>query len=213
MNELELDKKNNKILDPTISKKFKSIGFETLTEIQKEAIPEILEEKNCLIIAPTGSGKTECATIPIFSKLKTRKIPNKIKVLYITPLRALNRDVFKRIINYAEKEELKIEIRHGDTSQSERSRQSKNPPQILITTPETLQIMLSGKRLRKNLSGVEAVVIDEVHELASSERGAQLSIALERLTLLAGDFQRIGLSATVGTPKEVSSFSLQLMDK
>ena len=101
MNELDLDKKKNKILDATISKKFKSIGFETLTEIQKEAIPEILEEKNCLIIAPTGSGKTECATIPIFSKLKTRKILNKIKVLYITPLRALNRDIFKRIINYS----------------------------------------------------------------------------------------------------------------
>ena len=116
MNELDLDKRKNKILDPIISKKFKSIGFETLTEIQKETIPEILEEKNCLIIAPTGSGKTECATIPIFSKLKTRKIPNKIKVLYITPLRALNRDVFKRIINYVENEDLKIEIRHGDTS-------------------------------------------------------------------------------------------------
>ena len=88
MSELDLDKKKNKTLDPVISKKFKSIGFETLTEIQRIAIPKILEEKNCLIIAPTGSGKTECATIPIFSKLKTRKILNKIKVLYITPLRA-----------------------------------------------------------------------------------------------------------------------------
>ena len=79
MSELDLDKKKNKTLDPVISKKFKSIGFETLTEIQRIAIPKILEEKNCLIIAPTGSGKTECATIPIFSKLKNRKILNKIK--------------------------------------------------------------------------------------------------------------------------------------
>ena len=102
MSELDLDKRKNKILDSEISSKFKSLGFENLTEIQKKAIPEILEEKNCLIIAPTGSGKTECATIPIFSKLKNRKIPNKIKTLYITPLRALNRDVFKRIINYAD---------------------------------------------------------------------------------------------------------------
>ena len=146
MNEPELDKKGNKILDPAISKKFKSIGFENLTEIQKEAIPEILEEKNCLIIAPTGSGKTECATIPIFSKLKTSKIQNKIKALYITPLRALNRDVFKRIINYAENEELKIEIRHGDTSQANRKRIADNPPDILITTPETLVNLLSQKK-------------------------------------------------------------------
>ena len=98
MNELDLDKKNNKITHPEISQKFKSIGFENLTEIQKQAIPKILEEKNCLIIAPTGSGKTECATIPVFSKIKNRKLPNKIKALYITPLRALNRDVFKTII-------------------------------------------------------------------------------------------------------------------
>ena len=77
------------------------------------AAAELFPQKNCLIIAPTGSGKTECATIPIFSKLKTRKISNKIKALYITPLRALNRDIFKRIINYAENEELKIENRVG----------------------------------------------------------------------------------------------------
>ena len=207
MNELELDKKNNKILDPTISKKFKSIGFEELTEIQKEAIPEILEEKNCLIIAPTGSGKTECATIPIFSKLKTRKVSKKIKALYITPLRALNRDVFKRIINYAENENLKIEIRHGDTSQSNRKRIADNPPDILITTPETLVNLLSQKKHLDALSDLEWVVIDEVHELLASERGSQLCLSLERLQIKSkNQIHRIGLSATVGNPEEAGRF-------
>ncbi|MDC0041290.1 DEAD/DEAH box helicase [Candidatus Nitrosopelagicus sp.] len=207
MNELDLDKKKNKTLDPTISKKFKSIGFETLTEIQKQAIPEILKEKNCLIIAPTGSGKTECATIPIFFKLKTRKIPNKIKVLYITPLRALNRDVFKRIINYAENEDLKIEIRHGDTSQANRKRITDNPPDILITTPETLVNLLSQKKHLEALSELEWVVIDEVHELLASERGSQLSLSLERLQIKSkNQIHRIGLSATVGNPEEAGRF-------
>ena len=160
MNELDLDKKNNKIIHPEISRKFKFLGFENLTEIQKQAIPKILEEKNCLIIAPTGSGKTECATIPVFSKLKNTKIPNKIKALYITPLRALNRDVFKRIIKYAENEDLKIEIRHGDTSQSNRKRIADNPPDILITTPETLVNLLSQKKHLDALSDLEWVIID-----------------------------------------------------
>ena len=207
MNELELDKKNNKILDSTISKKFKSIGFEELTEIQKEAIPEILEEKNCLIIAPTGSGKTECATIPIFSKLKTRKVSKKIKALYITPLRALNRDVFKRIINYAENENLKIEIRHGDTSQANRKRIADNPPDILITTPETLVNLLSQKKHLDALSDLEWVIIDEVHELLASERGSQLCLSLERLQIKSkNQIHRIGLSATVGNPEEAGRF-------
>jgi len=207
MNELELDKKRNKILDPIISKKFKSIGFENLTEIQKEAIPEILKEKNCLIIAPTGSGKTECATIPIFSKLKTRKISNKIKALYITPLRALNRDVFKRIINYAQNEELKIEIRHGDTSQANRKRIANSPPDILITTPETLVNLLSQKKHLNALSDLEWIIIDEVHELLASERGSQLSLSLERLQInTKNKIHRIGLSATVGNPDEAGHF-------
>jgi len=183
------------------------LGFDSVTEIQKEAIPEILQEKNCLIIAPTGSGKTECATIPIFSKLKTRKIPNKIKALYITPLRALNRDIFKRIINYAENEELKIEIRHGDTSQANRKRIADSPPDILITTPETLVNLLSQKKHLEALSDLEWVIIDEVHELLASERGSQLSLSLERLQVnTKNEIHRIGLSATVGNPEEAGRF-------
>ena len=207
MSELDLEKKRNKIIDSAISKKFKSLGFDSVTEIQKEAIPEILQEKNCLIIAPTGSGKTECATIPIFSKLKTRKTPNKIKALYITPLRALNRDIFKRIINYAKNEELKIEIRHGDTSQANRKRIADSPPDILITTPETLVNLLSQKKHLEALSDLEWVIIDEVHELLASERGSQLSLSLERLQVnTKNEIHRIGLSATVGNPDEAGRF-------
>ena len=207
MSELDLDKRKHKILDPEISNKFKSIGFENLTEIQKQAIPEILEEKNCLIIAPTGSGKTECATIPVFSKIKNRKLPNKIKALYITPLRALNRDVFKRIIRYAENEELKIEIRHGDTSQSNRKRIADNPPDILITTPETLVNLLSQKKHLDALSDLEWIIIDEVHELLASERGSQLCLSLERLQIKTqNEIHRIGLSATVGNPEDAGRF-------
>ena len=207
MNELDLDKKNNKITHPEISQKFKSIGFENLTEIQKQAIPKILEEKNCLIIAPTGSGKTECATIPVFSKIKNRKIPNKIKTLYVTPLRALNRDVFKRIIRYAENEELKIEIRHGDTSQSNRKRIADNPPDILITTPETLVNLLSQKKHLDALSDLEWIIVDEVHELLASERGSQLCLSLERLQIKTkNEIHRIGLSATVGNPEDAGRF-------
>ncbi len=207
MKDLVQDKKKNQLLNTNLKTKFDSLGFKQLTEIQKKATPVIYQKKDSLIIAPTGSGKTECSVIPIFSLVSESQKTGKIKVLYITPLRALNRDVFRRITRYAENEKLSIEIRHGDTSQSMRRKITNQPPDVLITTPETLVILLTQQKMLDALSELEWIVIDEVHELLASERGSQLSLSLERLQLNSKyEISRIGLSATVGNPKEAAKF-------
>ncbi len=197
------NQKTNQILDSL----FEKFGFSKLTEIQKKASPIILQKKDCLVIAPTGSGKTECSVIPIFSLLKNSKKSGKIKTLYITPLRALNRDVFRRITKYAHENELSIEIRHGYTSQKDRKKIRDNPPDIIITTPETIVILLTQIKLLNALSDLEWIIIDEVHELLASERGSQLSLSIERLELNSKyPLTRIGLSATIGNFEEAGKF-------
>ncbi len=186
-------------------------GFRQLTPVQRPAIPKILEGKNVLIIAPTGSGKTEAALLPILSILRQLKDEGKLErgiyVLYISPLRALNRDLLERLRWWCENLELKIDVRHGDTDIRDRARQSRDPPHILITTPEMLQAILLGRRLREHLSKLCFVIVDEVHELVEDKRGVQLVVTLERIrNLLGRDFQIIGLSATVGEPEKVAKF-------
>ena len=183
-------------------------GFVGATGPQSRAIPLILDGKNVLLIAPTGTGKTEAAFLPVFSRLL--ELVEKhlgIRVLYITPLRSLNRDLLDRLKWWCHSLDLRVSVRHGDTGSKERFLQSHNPPDILITTPETLQAILPGRILRRHLSQIRWVIIDEVHEFAESKRGSQLSIALERLRLVTEhDFQIIGLSATIGSPERVAQF-------
>lgn len=191
-----------------IKEALKERGFRRPTEAQRMAIPLILEGKNVLLIAPTATGKTEAAMLPILHNfLIDGAKPPGINILYITPLRALNRDMLERLEWWCERLGLRVAVRHGDTEVRERSKQAKDPPNMLITTPETLQAILVGRVIKNHLRGVKYVIVDEIHELAEDKRGSQLSITLERLRWLTRrEFQLVGLSATIGTPEEVAKF-------
>src|SRR5688572_17505974 len=191
---------------PTIQRWFaEKLGEPTPPQVA--GWPRIREGKHVLIAAPTGSGKTLAAFLSALDSLlkeDAATLPDQTRVLYISPLRALSNDVQKNLAApLAEMREMdpslpevRVVVRTGDTPQSERQRMVKRPPHVLVTTPESLYLLLTTGGGRKILATVRTVIVDEVHALVGDKRGSHLALSLERLVALAGEFQRIGLSAT-----------------
>ena len=192
-------------LDESLQKALDERGWKP-TPVQQVTQEEISSGGDRLVVAPTGSGKTMAAILPLLDRCLKEEWSG-MSILYITPLRALNRDVDRRLDEITQAVGLRLGLRHGDTTQSERNKQVRNPPNIMITTPETFQIMFTGSKLRELLKSVQAVVIDELHEMADGERGWQLSIGISRLESFIGrTVQKVGLSATVGNPEQVAKW-------
>lgn len=206
-----------KILHPWVRQWFDS-QFEDFTPAQKKSIMDIHKNNNILISSPTGSGKTLTAFLSVISELTTLaeadKLEDKVYCIYISPLKALDNDIEKNLDEPLEGIEkiagkslgIRKAVRTGDTTQYQRQKMLKKPPHILITTPETLSILLVAPKFREKLSHVKYVIIDEIHSLAENKRGVHLSLSLERLQHLIGQYTRIGLSATVSPIDEVARF-------
>ncbi|WP_342319279.1 ATP-dependent helicase [Corynebacterium mayonis] len=214
---------------PQVATWFREV-FAAPTRVQREAWESISHGENSLVVAPTGAGKTLAAFLWSLNSLVERAgqqaLPigasqtsthGGVRVLYISPLKALGVDVennlrapLSGIARVAQRlgrdmPDISVAVRSGDTPQAERNRQVRKPPDILITTPESLYLMLTSKAAAI-LKTVDTVIVDEIHALAGTKRGVHLALSLERLARLAGDFQRIGLSATVRPLSAVANF-------
>lgn len=211
-----------KTLHPLVAEWFLS-KYSEFTPPQRYAIVEAYRGRNVLIFSPTGSGKTLAAFLTSISMLieeaEKHKLEDRVYVLYVSPLRALNNDIrrnleepLSEIYELAEKkgidlQKIRIAVRTGDTESSEKQKQLKHPPHILITTPETLSIVLSSPKFSRRLSRIRFLIIDEVHSIAENKRGSHLSISLERLRRIQEEKStRIGLSATIAPLEEISRF-------
>jgi ATP-dependent Lhr-like helicase len=179
-----------------------SLGWRELRPFQDAVIPRLLAGEHQIVLAPTAGGKTEAATFPVLSRMLTDDWRG-LSVLYICPIKALLNNLETRLARYCELFGRRATLWHGDTSPGARRRIAQQPPDILLTTPESLEVMLvSGRIDEERLFGdLRAVIVDEIHAFAGDDRGWHLLSVLERVGRLAGrEVQRIGLSATVGNP-------------
>jgi len=212
--------------DPLVAEWFHS-RFSTITEPQSLGWPQIRDGDDVLISAPTGSGKTLAAFLVCIDSLIRRArlgpLPDRTEVVYVSPLKALSNDVHKNLtVPLAEISALAAErgislapirtaLRTGDTPQAERRQMMRDCPHILVTTPESLYILLTAAGPREILNNVSTLIVDEIHAVADDKRGSHLALSLARLDLLVGQHgnakpQRIGLSATVKPVEDVARF-------
>ena len=204
-------------------------NFKGLTPPQRYSFKLISEGKNVIIAAPTGSGKTMSAFLSIISRLFQKSIDgtleDKIYCIYVSPLRALNNDIYRNLmrpldaiyesirrekgleIMQGSVHKVTIGVRTGDTTPRERAKMLVKPPNILVTTPESLAILINSEKFSENMKSLEFLIIDELHELASNKRGVHLSLSVERLGEMIGhDFVRVGLGATLYPLEEAARF-------
>lgn len=203
---------------PTVERWFaEEVGAPT--DVQSQAWRSIARQEHVLITAPTGTGKTLAAFLWVLNRLIVGELPTGCtSVLYVSPLKALNNDIQRNLVRplrelrerFEESDEafpdIRVLTRSGDTPQSDRRRMQRDPPEILITTPESLNLLLASAGGRSILPNVSTVILDEIHGVVGSKRGTHLITAVERLARLAGEFQRIALSATVKPLETVAEF-------
>ncbi|MBI2134088.1 ATP-dependent helicase [Candidatus Woesearchaeota archaeon] len=211
----------NSILNPLVKKWFYT-RFSAFSLPQLFGVMEIHSRNNVLVTAPTGATKTLTGFLSILNELvdsaQKGLLSNKIYCIYISPLKALNQDIAVNLLDPLNEMEkiagnklgIRIGVRTGDTTPSEKAKMLKNPPHILITTPESLAIVLSSSKFIDHLKGVEWCIVDEVHALAENKRGTHLAISLERLQELSSQMCRIGLSATIAPIDDIAKFLVGL---
>jgi ATP-dependent Lhr-like helicase len=181
------------------------LGWTSLRPVQELAAEAILDGKNAVVLAPTAGGKTEAAVFPALASLVERE-PNGVGVIYIAPIKALLNNQDDRLGMYAEMVGLRRFVWHGDVADTAKRKFVKEPAEILMTTPESLEVMLVSSRspIARLFKDLRLIIIDEVHALAGTDRGAHLMSVIERLAPSSqNDIQRVGLSATVGNPDQI----------